>query len=181
MKNPFNFAATCYSRELYDAVEGYGGGRMFSPDKWFHWRVLGKVPLAYFVDRPLFSYRVHGSNQANLENAAGALKSLVDEYVSTLELEPKLLARVGLSRNEVTDAYVEHVIGRHGLATLARGQRVRARQILDFGRATYPNHLRNNRKVLALRALLALGPLGQRVARRAYRSHQATSSPDNGP
>ena len=180
MRNPFNFAATCYSRSLYDAVEGYGGGRLFGPDKWFHWRVLAKVPMAYFVDRELFCYRWHGSNQANLENAVGALKYLVDEYVSTLELDAGLLARAGLSRDEVTDAYVEHDIARHGLATLARGQRLRARQILDFGKATFPQHLRRNRKAKALKALLALGPLGQRVAARAYQRYQHASSPRNG-
>jgi hypothetical protein len=128
----------------------------------------------------LFCYRWHGSNQANLENAVGALKYLVDEYVSTLELDAGLLARAGLSRDEVTDAYVEHDIARHGLATLARGQRLRARQILDFGKATFPQHLRRNRKAKALKALLALGPLGQRVAARAYQRYQHASSPRNG-
>ncbi|MEX2113430.1 MAG: glycosyltransferase family 2 protein [Pirellulales bacterium] len=180
MKNPFNFAATMYATQLYRQVEGYGGGRLFNPDKWFHWRVLAEADMAYWVDRRLFAYRWHTSNQVSQEGAIGALKFLVDEYVSTLELDRGLLEQIGLSRDDVTDAFIEHDIGRHGLATLARGQRVRARQILDFGRATYPNHLRRNRKVLALRALLALGPVGQRVARRAYRSYQRASSSHDG-
>ncbi len=180
MKNPFNFAATVYPIELYRAVEGYGGGRIFNPDKWFHWRVLAHVEMAYFVDCPLFAYRWHSSNQMAQENAASALKYLVDEYVSTLELEPGLLERLGLTRDDVRDAFVEHDIGRHGLATLARGQRIRARQILDFGRATYPHHLRRNRKALALRVLLALGPIGQKIAERAYRSYREQKDEPNG-
>ena len=31
MRNPFNFAATCYSRSLYDTIEGYGGGPHVQP------------------------------------------------------------------------------------------------------------------------------------------------------
>ena len=52
MKNPFNFAATVYATELYRRVEGYGGGRLYNPDKWFHWKVLGAADMAYFIDAP---------------------------------------------------------------------------------------------------------------------------------
>jgi glycosyltransferase involved in cell wall biosynthesis len=172
MKNPFNFAATVYPAELYRGVEGYGGGRLFNPDKWFHWKVLGHARHAYFVDQKLFAYRWHGDNQMAQESATSALKYLVDEYVSTLELDPAVLKRIGLSRENLLDAFVEHDIARHGLATLARGQRVRARRILDFGRAAYPQHVRRNRRARALRALLALGPVGQFVATRLYRYYK---------
>jgi glycosyltransferase involved in cell wall biosynthesis len=169
MKGPFNFAATVYPRRMYQAVEGYGGGRLYNPDKWFHWRLLGIADTAYFVDRPLFAYRWHSNNQVSQESGMSALKYLVDEYVSTLELDGGLLARLGLSRDKVIDAFIEHDIANHGLATLARGHRERGRRILDFGRATYPRHLRRNRKAWALAALLALGPIGQRLAQTAYR------------
>lgn len=180
MKNPFNFAATVYGRPLYEAVEGYGGGRLFNPDKWFHWKALAMGGMAYFIDQRLFAYRWHGDNQAAQESATSALKFLVDEYVSTLELDGGTLGKIGLTRDVVLDAFVEHDIARHGLATLARGQRLRARRILDFGRAAYPQHVRRNRKARALRALLFLGPLGARLAARAYRSHQARNKQQNG-
>jgi glycosyltransferase involved in cell wall biosynthesis len=170
MKNPFNFAATVYAADLYRAVEGYGGGRLFNPDKWFHWKALGVAEMAYFIDSRLFAYRWHPDNQSAQESATSALKFLVDEYVSTLELDGNLLKRIGISRDAVLDAFVEYDIARHGLATLARGQRLRARRILDFGRAAYPGHVRRNRHARALRALLALGPIGQKIAQRAYRS-----------
>ena len=67
MKNPFNFAATAYSQQLYKAVEGYGGSRLINPDKWFHWRILAAADMAYFIDRRLFAYRWHSSNQAAQE------------------------------------------------------------------------------------------------------------------
>jgi glycosyltransferase involved in cell wall biosynthesis len=179
MKNPFNFAATVYAADLYRAVEGYGGGRLFNPDKWFHWKALGAAGMAYYVDQRLFAYRVHSNNQAAQESATSALKFLVDEYVSTLELDGELLKRIGMSRDSVLEAFVEYDIARHGLATLARGQGLRARRILNFGRATYPRHVRRNRHAWALQALLALGPLGQKVAARAYRVYHDQNGKPN--
>ena len=172
MANPFNFAATVYPAGLYRRIEGYGGGRLFNPDKWFHWRLLGAAEMAYFIDKPLFAYRWHGDNQAAQESATSALKFLIDEYASTLELDARLLDQLGLSRDEVFDSFVERDIARHGLATLARGQRLRARRILDFGKAAYPAHLRRNKKAWVLRLLLALGPLGRQLASIAYRRIQ---------
>jgi hypothetical protein len=177
MKNPFNFAATAYAAELYHRVEGYGGGRLINPDKWFHWKVLGVAEMAYFIDKPLFGYRWHGGNQGAQESAMGALKYMVDEYVSTIELDADVLRRTGVTRDTMADAFVEHDVGRHGLATLARGNRLKARRMLDFGRAVYPHHVRRNRKARALAALLALGPLGQKIAQRAYRSYSEKNQP----
>ena len=175
MKNPFNFAATVYAAPLYHQVEGYGGGRLYNPDKWFHWKVLGNAEMAYYIDRRLFAYRWHGSNQAAQQGANSSLKFLVDEYVSTLELDAGLLERIGLSRDNLLDAFVEYDIARHGLATLAKEGRIRARRILDFGRAAYPQHVRRNRHARMLALLLKLGPLGQKLAERAYRSRQGSN------
>ena len=168
MKNPFNFAATAYPRALYEAVEGYGGGRLINPDKWFHWRLLGVAADPYFIDRPLFAYRWHPANQSAQQAATGALKQLVDEYASTLELDGALLARLGLSRAAVERAFVERDVVRHGLATLARGDRRKARRIVRFGGAVYPWHLRAQRGAWVLAALLALGPAGRWIAAAAY-------------
>jgi hypothetical protein len=97
----------------------------------------------------------------------------VDQYVATLELEGTVLERLGLSRQEVVEAFIEHDIARHGLATLAGGNRARARRILDFGRAVYPEVVRRNSKAWLLAALLRLGPLGRAAARRAYQSYRS--------
>jgi hypothetical protein len=171
MKNPLPFAATCYPRELYEAVEGYGGGRLINPDRWFNWKLFGVADHVYFVERPLFGYRWHPTNQTAQQSANGALKYEVDGYVSTLELDGKLLGEIGLSKDQVAEAFVEYDIARNGLATLGRGQRLRAQRILDFGRSVYPSALRNNRKAWALWALLLLGPVGASIARSAYRRH----------
>jgi glycosyltransferase involved in cell wall biosynthesis len=171
MNNPFNFSATCYPRALYEAVEGYGGGRLINPDKWFHWKLMSVADDAYFIDRQLVGYRWHDTNQTAQQLGTGALKYSVDEYVSTLEVDDRWLKRAGLTRQQVIDAFIEYDVARHGLATLAIGQRQRAKRLLAFGYATYPEQTRRNRKVRVLRALLRLGPVGQAVASRAYKSY----------
>ena len=174
-KNPFNFASTCYPRVLYRLVAGYGGNRQVNPDKWFHWKLLSVAKMAYFVDYPLFSYRWHPANQNSLELNSDSLKFLVDEYVSTLELDARLLHRLGLSREIIVRSFLENDIVNHGLATLARGSRKRAARILRFGEAVYPDQLRVIRGRWFLRSLLWLGPLGGYLARNAYSRHTAAA------
>lgn len=169
MTNPFNFASTAFPRKLYDRVEGYGGGRLMNPDKWFHWRLLQVAKAAVFVDEPLFCYRWHAANQTAQQAAEGALKYLVDEYATTLEMDGNALRTLGLERTDLVDAFVEYDIARHGLATLAKGQTVRAARILNFGRSTYPHAVRKNKKAAVLAALLRLGPVGARAAGLAYK------------
>jgi glycosyltransferase involved in cell wall biosynthesis len=178
MQNPFQFAATVYPRSLYEAVEGYGGGRQMNPDKWFHWKLLSKADAAYYIDRPLFAYRWHASNQTAQQAGSGALKYLVDEYVSTFEMEAALLKELGLTKVDLEQAFIEHDIGRHGLAVLAKGHRVQARRIFNFGKAAYPQHARNNWKMRSLGMLLRLGPIGQRIAGASYSYYTRNSRHD---
>jgi glycosyltransferase involved in cell wall biosynthesis len=181
MQNPFQFAATVYPRSLYDAVEGYGGSRLINPDKWFHWRLLSRADSAYFIDRPLFAYRWHASNQSAQQTGSGALKYLVDEYTSTFEFDGAVLKELGLTRADIERAFIEHDIGRHGLAVLARGQRLQARRIYNFGKSTYPQHTRKNWKVRSLGMLLKLGTVGQRLAGVSYTYYTRNSrhNPDD--
>ncbi|HEV3415889.1 MAG TPA: glycosyltransferase family 2 protein [Pirellulales bacterium] len=181
MQNPFQFAATAYPRMLYEAVEGYGGSRQMNPDKWFHWKLLTRADAAYFIDRPLFAYRWHASNQTAQQKGSGALKFLVDEYASTYEIDDRVLKELNLTRADVERAFVEHDIGRHGLAVLAKGNRNQARRIYSFGKAAYPQHTRTNWKARSLGMLLRLGPVGQRIAGASYTYYtwNSRNNPDN--
>lgn len=181
MQNPFQFAATVYPRSLYEAVEGYGGGRQMNPDKWFHWKLLSRAETAYFIDRPVSAYRWHASNQTAQQSGSGALKYLVDEYVSTFEIDGRLLQEIGLQRADIERAFVEYDIARCGLATLARGQRRQARRIYHYGKAVYPQHAGKNWHVRTLALLLRLGAIGQSIARAAYRfrTSESRQQPDN--
>jgi hypothetical protein len=179
MQNPLQFAATVYPRPLYESVEGYGAGRQINPDKWFHWKLLYRAETVYYIDRPLFAYRWHQGNQTAQQAGSGALKYLVDEYVSTFEMDAAVLKDLGLTRSDLERAFVEHDIGRHGLAVLANGNRTQARRICNFGKAVYPQHARKNWKVRSLAMLLRLGPLGERIANASY-SYYTRKTSHNG-
>ena len=52
----------------------------------------------------------------------------------------------GVTRGELIAAFVRHDVANHGLATLARGDRQRARRILTFGTACYPEVTRKRNR-----------------------------------
>jgi glycosyltransferase involved in cell wall biosynthesis len=170
LRTPLPFATTCYPRTLHDAAGGYTGGRLINPDKWFLWKLLAAAETIYVIDHPLFDYRVHDAGQGPQEQRSGALKYLVDQYVSTFSLPEDVHARAGLDRQALAAAFVEHDIALRGLVALADGHRSQAQRAVHFGMAAYPQLTRHNRKVWALRALLALGPAGTALAR-AIRGH----------
>lgn len=167
MRNPFGFATTCYSRALYEAVEGYGGAKIIGPDKHFAWKAMTHAKRCVHVRAPLFGYRVHNANQGAQMNQSGALKHLVDEYIFSFDTPDETLHRADVSRDELAAAFVHHDIALRGLKWLAEGNRGFARRTYLFGKAAYPALMRG-RALLALRVLLALGPIGQGIAARAY-------------
>ena len=168
LRNPFTFAATCYPRVLYEAVEGYGGGALMNPDKAFAWKLLSVAEEVFYVDRPLFSYRVHASNQTAQQRKSGALKHLVDQYRATFDTAPAVLSAAQLTNDDLARAFVEHDIALRGLRALAEGDRLLAWRHLKFGQSAYPALVARSRRVWMLRAALALGPLGTAVARRRF-------------
>jgi hypothetical protein len=164
LRSPLPFLTTCYPKALHDAVGSYAGGRLMNPDKWFLWKVLAAAETVYKIDHPLFEYRVHDAGQGPQEQRSGALKHLADEYIATFNLPEEVLNKAGMAREALAAAFIEQDIALRGLLALSQGRRSMARRGIDFGRAAYPELVRANSKVWALRALLALGPVGTRVA-----------------
>jgi glycosyltransferase involved in cell wall biosynthesis len=166
LRTPFLFLATCYPKALHDEVGGYSGGRLINPDKWFAWKLLSVAETAYTIDHELFDYRKYETGgQLLLQERSGALKHLTDEYVATFNLPDSVLTRAGLDRQALAEAFVEQDIALRGLVSLAEGRRRMAKRTVSFGLAAYPEQVRSNPKVWALRALLSLGPVGTGVAR----------------
>lgn len=164
--SPFNFLATAYPRTLFAKVEGYGGGRLFAPDKWFHWRLLAEPgTTAFFVKKPLFQYRWHGSNQVAQQKRSGALKLIVDEYLDTVETTDEMLQRAGLSRQDLVAAFLEWDVVRRGVYELGIAGRQEALRIYRFGKAAYPAEAIRNAHMWGFGAILCLGPAAAPVAR----------------
>lgn len=160
-KGAFNFAATCYRTEDYIKVGGYGGTRMMNPDKWFHFRLLGgAVEYAYFIDKPLFSYRVHPNNQNALQKKSGALKFFVDEYRTTFEVEKAMLEKAEISQQELINSFIYNIIHKYSFRKLKEGSTISAFRVLCMGFATYPAVMFRKKLTYLLFLLVLSGPIG---------------------
>ena len=165
LRCPFIFCATLYSRELHDVVEGYSQGGIINPDKRFAWALLGQASHAVFVDAPYFSYRLHAANQEAQQAQSGALKHLIDEYVSTFSIEQAILDKAGLTRDQMVRGFVREDIALRGLKQLSENKRKLALRGLRLGQAAYPAEILRDKAIFALRALLLLGPIGVLLAK----------------
>lgn len=170
---PAAFLATCYSRELYQRVEGYHNTYRIWPDSHFLNKLLSQGAQLCYVPRRLFAYRVHDNNQLAQESKAGALTYQVDAYMHTVEFPQGVLDRIGVERRELARVFVEKAVMVRGLQALAAGNLSRAFRCLAFGFGTYPGVALAQPKTWALAGLVALGPVGKALARWLYRRRRA--------
>jgi len=159
MRNPLWFASTAYPRELYDQVEGYRGQGLINPDKEFHWRLIGAADSVFFVDEPLFCYRVHSSNQHSQETQSGALKRLVDQYVLSFNADDSVCDRAGVSKDELAQCFIREDVAKRAILSLIEGDGGWARRNIAFGTAAYPRLMRSDPLAVLARALVAFRPL----------------------
>lgn len=158
--NPFNFCATCYSKELYEVVGGYGGGRMINPDKWFHWRIIAKADEIVFIDAPLFQYRWHAANQTAQQAGSGFLKYMVDEYRNVIEMPDEILMKVDITRNQFIHSFITLDIFRHGMGEFSKGRWLKSLRIFLFGWSTFPSRMIRHPYLLVYILLLLTSPAG---------------------
>lgn len=162
---PFNFVSTCYAAADYRLAGGYGGGRMYNPDKWLHWRLLAITDYACYIDKPLFSYRWHQQNQAALQQQSGALKYFLDDYRGSFEVDKPMLEKAKLSMDAVKASFVYNVIQKNTFSYLKQGQLTMSRRIFHLGWAAYPAEMQSSRYSWLLGPLLRMGKLGMLLVR----------------
>jgi len=136
--NPFNFASTCYPKEVFEKVGGYGGGRLYNPDKWFHWKIMAELDDVYYLDNPLFLYRWHKNNQANQQQQDQILKFWIDEYRNSFEITGLMLAKSGLTEIDTQKAFMKRSILTYVYSFAKSGNIPLAKRLLNFGYACYP-------------------------------------------
>ena len=165
MRSPFYFVTTTYSKRVFNQVEGYSQGGLINPDKSFAWAILACSTKAVFIDKPLFSYRVHSNNQQAQQQKMGVLKHTTDQYILTFNTPTWVLEKAQITRQDLVNAFIDQDIALRGLKALADGNPLLAKRLLHYGAAAYPDVMRHNKKVLYLRGLLRLGHIGQLIAR----------------
>lgn len=166
MGNPYYFLSVCYPAGLFEKVGGYGGGRMYNPDKWFNWKLFSEADTVYLIDEPLFSYRWHQQNQLALETSFGYLKYLVDEYRNTIELTDKMLTTSGMSRKKAETNFIKRDIYRHGVGEFVKGRWVKSLRVFFFGLATFPHNMITRKYFIPYILLLLTTPLGSFITKR---------------
>ncbi len=155
LRNPLWFASTVFPRSLYNAVEGYRSQQLMAPDKEFHWRVIAQASEVVFVDAPLYSYRVHASNQNSQQSQSGALKFLLDQYILSFNTDPELRARAGVDQADLARSFVREDIAKRAVLDLIKGDKLMAKRCVLLGRAAYPHLMDRDPLALAARALVA--------------------------
>lgn len=138
--NPFNFASTCYPRNVYEKVGGYGGGRLYNPDKWFHWKIMAEVDYVYYLDSPLFQYRWHNNNQANQQQQNQILKYWMDEYRNSFEVTSEMLKMTTLNTNDIKKYFIRRCILPYAYSHAKKGDIKLAKRIIHYGKACYPEY-----------------------------------------
>lgn len=136
--NPFNFASTCYPKEVYEKVGGYGGGRLYNPDKWFHWKIMAELDDVYYLDNPLFQYRWHDNNQANQQQQNQVLKYWMDEYRNSFEVTSSMMNKADISLETIRSKFIRHCILAYALKHAKMKEFSLTKRLLNFGVSCYP-------------------------------------------
>lgn len=155
--NPFNFASTCYQKTIYTSIGGYGGGRLYNPDKWFHWKLLSHCDFVYYLDSPLFKYRWHEQNQQNQQSQTGILKYWLDEYRNCFETDGAMLQKSHMTRSELERHFMNHLLKAAARELLA-GQKQMCKRLINAAKAFYPNQYKNNKYSFKIKLLLIAYP-----------------------
>ncbi len=153
--NPFNFASTCYPHEVYKKVGGYGGGRLYNPDKWFHWKIMVELEDVYYLDCPLFQYRWHNNNQANQQQKNQILKFWMDEYRNCFEVTNDMLIKSNISTFELQQAFINRSIIPYIAKLIVEGNYQLSKRIFNLGKACYPYNLKRNKYYIPINIALS--------------------------
>lgn len=159
-----------FSRQLYDRVEGYISNHWINPDKFFMYKILSLDPDVRWLRKPLFSYRIHDTNQNSLQAQTGVLKYLLDEYAFTFEFSPDFYEQNSLGKDRIVRYFVEHDCLDLALVKMANGERKLGFRFLSFALATYPHVAWKILKTYVAVIVWLLGPIGVYIARLFYKS-----------
>jgi glycosyltransferase involved in cell wall biosynthesis len=156
-RTPLHFITICYPRTGYNELEGYGGARLYNPDKWFNWKLLAHLDYVYYLDQRLFQYRWHDQNQMSLQQQTGTLKYWLDEYRNCFEVSDQMLQKANLERTDLEKYFVDHLLKGSGIEFLA-GKKKMGQRLLHLAAAYYPQHYKKSPYWIRLNLLKLMYP-----------------------
>jgi glycosyltransferase involved in cell wall biosynthesis len=133
------FLTTCYSRLLYDKVEGYRSPLSIFPDAHFSHKLLFCNPKVVYLNKYLFSYRVHSSSNYSQQLRMINLYGLLDNYLLTQLYSTAELSKIVLSKDQLSKAFVDNIIGVSAFVSFLRGKFTNTFRLFSFGYAAFPS------------------------------------------
>lgn len=137
--SPYNFVSLCYHQSAYSKSGGYEASRIQNPDKWFHWKVSVHTDTCIYVNKILFKYRWHNTNQLSIQKKTGVLRYWLDEYRNCYEIGTPHLEKTGLNKTQIEHAFLNNCLNNYIGSALLKLNIYEAIRLWGFGLFTYPN------------------------------------------
>lgn len=132
------FLTTCFSKKLYDMVEGYHATLTMSPDAFFSHKVLFQNPDVFYLNKPLFSYRIHNMNNLASTQKMSNIKHWTDNYIMSMSFTEHNLAILGLKPETLKNSFINSLLY-VGKINLLKGFGSRIARLIAFAYAAYPS------------------------------------------
>ena len=153
------FLTTCFSKKLFDKVEGYNSILSVFPDAHFSHKMLFENPLVIYKNKKLFGYRIHNKNNLTDINNMSNIKSLTDCYHLTLLYSNELLDKLNLNDSLLKVTFIKNICILPSLHSLLRGGGKKSFQLIAFAFAAYPLITIKDFKTYILLLLFPLTPM----------------------
>jgi glycosyltransferase involved in cell wall biosynthesis len=130
--------ATCYSKTLFDKVDGYKSPTVTIPDASFGHKICLMKPKVIYYSKPLAYFRVHDTSFTAETSKMSNIKLLTDNYILSLEFSDKQLKSAGLSRMDLEKTFIKHWCLDLPLLYLYTGKIAKCYYYFIFGFCSYP-------------------------------------------
>jgi hypothetical protein len=100
------FASTCYSKRLFDQIEGYRSIMSIMPDAYFSHKLMFLNPKTIVLKESLFCYRIHGTN--NYSAIFQHVKLAHDAYTMTTLYSESQLKLIGIDSSILKRKFTHH-------------------------------------------------------------------------
>ena len=132
------FLTTCFSKKLYDNVEGYNSILSIWPDAHFSHKLLFEDPLVLYTEKKLFGYRVHQQNNLAATESLSNIKALTDGYHLTILYPDSILKRIKLNQKLLKITFIKNMCISPSLISVLKGNFKKAFHYMAFAFASYP-------------------------------------------
>ncbi|NQU35407.1 MAG: glycosyltransferase family 2 protein [Bacteroidetes bacterium] len=151
--------ATCFSKSLYDKVNGYNSPTVTIPDASFGHKICLLNPKVIYYSKPLAYFRVHDTSFTAETSKIKNIKLLTDKYLLSLEFSNEQLKSASLSRKDLQHAFIKYWCVNNPFHCLYSGKIEKCYRYFIFGFASYPNLMLQQPKTYAIIGLFWMAPV----------------------